>query len=256
MSFTRQNPAVSPACDGVREAFSDYLDGDMSGVAMQSMALHLDGCENCAAEFAAWREIQLSLASLGPAKAPARLQAQLRTALAEERARGTHLAWYRRLAGAWHATLAPIALRAATGTAATLLLLGGLSTLVVLTSAPSAVQADDERLGVMTPPRYLYSEVPPQPIEFGREVPVLIEAKINDQGRVYDYTILAGPDDSGRTDTGHIDSGHIDSGHIDQRVERRIQANLLSSVFQPATIFGQPVKGRVMMTYTGVSVRG
>ncbi|MEO7028538.1 MAG: zf-HC2 domain-containing protein [Acidobacteriaceae bacterium] len=246
MSLPQQNPAMSQSCSAVREEFSAYLDGDMSGMAMQSMAAHLEGCENCTAEFTAWREIQISLASLGPAKAPGQLQAQLRATLTEERERGTHLAWHRRLAAEWHQTLAPIALRAATGTAATLLLLGTLSSLVVLTGAPSAVQANDERLGAMTQPHYLYSEVPPQPIEFGREVPVLIDAKIDAQGRVYDYTILSGPGDSGPGG----------SGPIDARVERRIQANLLASVFQPATVFGQPVNGRVMMTYTGVSVRG
>ena len=88
----------------------------------------------------------------------------------------------------------------------------------------------------MTQPRYLYSEVPPQPIEVGREVPILILARIDDQGRVYDYSILSGP--------------------MEAHVERRVQANLLASVFQPATVFGLPVRGHVMMTYTGVSVRG
>jgi hypothetical protein len=106
----------------------------------------------------------------------------------------------------------------------------------VWVGAPSAVQANDEPLGAMTAPHFLYSEVPPQPIEFGREVPILVEAKVDNQGRVYDYTILSGPTDA--------------------NVERRLQANLLSSVFRPATVFGQPVAGHVVMTYTGVSVRG
>jgi hypothetical protein len=223
-------------CSDVREEFSPYLDGEMSGTAMQSMASHLDGCENCAAEFTEWREIQGTLAAMGPAKAPAGLQARLRAALAVERERGTHLAWHQRLAAMWHATLAPVAFRAATGTVAAMVLIGGAGAMVAMFGAPSEVQANDEPLGAMTAPHFLYSEVPPQPIEFGREVPVLIEAKVDDQGRVYDYTILSGP--------------------TDERVERRVQANLLSSVFQPATVFGLPVAGHVVMTFTGVSVKG
>ena len=223
-------------CLQVREEFSPYLDGDMSGTAMQSMAAHLGGCDDCAAEFAAWRDIQGTLGSMGPAKAPAGLQARLRAALAEERERGTHLTWDRRLAAMWHATLAPIAFRAATGTVATMLLIGGAGAMVAWFGAPSAVQANDEPLGAMTAPHFLYSEVPPQPIEFGREAPVLIEAKVDDQGRVYDYTILSGP--------------------TDVSVERQVQANLLASVFQPATIFGLPVPGHVVMTFSGVSVKG
>jgi hypothetical protein len=229
-------PAELKNCLQVRDEFSPYLDGDMSGTAMQSMAAHLEGCGDCAVEFAAWREIQGTLGSMGPAKAPAGLQARLRAALAEERERGTHLSWDRRLAAMWHATLAPIAFRAATGTVAAMLLIGGAGAMVAWFGAPSEVQANDEPLGAMTAPHFLYSEVPPQTIEFGREAPVLIEAKIDDQGRVYDYTILSGP--------------------TDLSVERRGQANLLSSVFQPATIFGLPVPGHVVMTFTGVSVKG
>jgi hypothetical protein len=223
-------------CLQVRNEFSPYLDGDMSGTAMQSMAAHLGVCDDCAVEFAAWREIQGTLVSMGPAKAPAGLQARLRAALAEERERGTHLTWDRRLAAMWQATLAPIAFRAATGTVAAMLLIGGAGAMVAWFGAPSEVRADDEPLGAMTAPHFLYSEVPPQPIEFGREAPVLIEARIDDQGRVYDYTILSGP--------------------TDKSVERQVQANLLSSVFQPATIFGLPVPGHVVMTFSGVSVKG
>jgi hypothetical protein len=236
MSLRMETTAVLSDCTGVREEFSPYLDGDMSGFAMQSMAKHLDGCAECAEEFSALRELQGSLAALGTAKSPAGLQARLRAAIADERERGTHLAWHQRLAAVWHATLAPVAMRAAAGTAAALVLVGGLTLVAVQVGAPPGVQANDEPLGAMTAPHFLYSEVPPQPIEFGREVPILVEAKVDDQGRVYDYTILSGP--------------------ADPRVERRLQANLLASVFQPATVFGLPVAGRVVMTYTGVSVRG
>jgi hypothetical protein len=223
-------------CVRVRRDFSPYLDGAMSGVTMQAMATHLESCKNCDTEFTAWREIQSSLAAMGPAKAPLGLQARLRAALAEERTRGTHLAWHRQLAQAWRATFAPVALRIATGTVATLVLVGGLGMLVTIVGAPTEVQANDEPLGAMTAPHYLYSEVPPQPIQFVRDAPIIVEAMVDANGRVYDYTILSGPADAG--------------------VETRLQANLLGSVFRPATLFGQPVRGHVVMTYTGVSVGG
>jgi hypothetical protein len=35
-----------------------------------------------------------------------------------------------------------------------------------------------------------------------------------------------------------------------------VEQNLLTSVFRPATVFGVPVDGHVMLTYAGVSVRG
>ena len=78
--------------------------------------------------------------------------------------------------------------------------------------------------------------MPPTAVETGRDVPVLIDAKVDTRGRVYDYTILDGPSDSA--------------------VRRQVEQNLLTSVFKPATVFGVPVEGHVMLTYTGVSVRG
>jgi hypothetical protein len=225
---------IPKECKSVRDAFSPYLDGEMSGVAMQEMATHLEGCGDCAEEFSAWREIQQSLSAMGPAKAPAWLQSRLRAVLSDEREQGNHLPWHRRLAQTWRSSLAPLALRAATGTVATLFLIGTIGVLVTAMGAPDEVLANDEPLGAVTAPHYLYSSVPPQPIQFGHDAPILVEALVNEEGQVYDYTILSGP--------------------TDESVERRLQANLLASVFQPATVFGLPVHGHVVMTYTGVSV--
>lgn len=226
----------SKACREVKAKFSPYLDGAMTGGAMASMAAHLAECADCGKEFAELRGIQSVLGSMGPAKAPAGLQARLRSALAAEREKNTHLSWYQRGWLLWERTLRFPVMRGATGTAAALLLIGGVVTAVELAGVPTAVQANDEALGAVTAPHYLYSEVPPQPIEFGRELPVVVEAMIDSSGRVYDYTILSGP--------------------TDESVERRLQANLLVSRFQPATVFGQPVPGHLVMTFTGVAVRG
>lgn len=232
MSVPGGNPKT---CREVKAKFSSYLDGAMTGTAMASMARHLSGCSGCSAEFAELRGIQRTLGTM-KAKAPINLQARLRSAIAAERERGSHLAWYQRTLLAWQRSFRSTVLRGATGTAAALLLIGGVVTAVELAGVPTAVQANDEALGAMTAPHFLYSEVPPQPIEIGREVPVMVEALIDAQGRVYDYTILSGP--------------------TDPSVERNLRANLLVSRFQPATVFGQPVRGHVVMTFTGVAVRG
>jgi len=42
-------------CSGVRSQFSDYLDGAITGVAMQKVAAHLESCRKCSAEFERWR---------------------------------------------------------------------------------------------------------------------------------------------------------------------------------------------------------
>jgi hypothetical protein len=211
---------------------SAYLDGAWSGVEMGTVADHLQGCAACSSEFNAWRMMQAALAELGPAKAPARLQERLRMALDRERDHGTHLPLFARIALIWRTSVAPLAVQTAGGIAAAVLLLVGLFQLF----GPGVeVQANDDGLAHLIGPRYLYSQVPPTAVQTGRDVPVLIDAKVDTRGRVYDYTIIDGP--------------------LDPAVRSQVEQNLLSSVFKPATVFGVPVDGHVMLTYTGVSVR-
>jgi anti-sigma factor RsiW len=218
-------------CRAARADFSAYLDGALSGVQMAALSGHLETCSGCAAEFAAWRSVQSALGALGPALPPIRLQARLRAALAQERERGSYLAWPQLALRMWSRTFAPVALRVSGGLAAAVVLAVSLGWVF---GAP--IQANDDRLAHLVAPRYLYSQVPPQPIAAGRDVPIVVEAMVDTQGRVYDYQILAGP--------------------TDRAVQVSVQANLLASVFKPATVFGVPVRGHVVLTYMGLSVRG
>lgn len=220
-------------CLAAQAAFSSYLDGALSGVEMGQVADHLAGCAPCSTEFEGWRAMQTALGDLGPAKPPVRLQDRLRSALAIERDHGTHLPLLERLALIWRTSVAPLAVQTAGGMAAAVLLLAGLFRLF----GPGVeVQANDDGLAHLVAPHYLYSEVPPMAVETGRDVPVLIDAKVDTNGRVYDYTIIDGPRDAA--------------------VRVQVEQNLLNSVFKPATVFDVPVQGHVMLTYAGVSVRG
>lgn len=223
---------LDPACAAVRAEFSPYLDGRTTGVEMAAIAQHLDACRPCAAEFSAWRSVQTALGRIGKAKAPARLQARLMGAIAIEKARGTHLSPVRRLAYSWR-LMAPMALRLTGGFAAAIVLLG---TSISFLDLSGAVLANDDDQAHLIAPQYIYSQVPPQPIETRHDVPILVEARVDTDGRVYDYRILEGPKD--------------------RAAVLQVEQNLLVSVFRPATVFGVPVKGHVMMTYAGVSVRG
>jgi hypothetical protein len=63
-----------------------------------------------------------------------------------------------------------------------------------------------------------------------------VEAYVNENGRVYDYNVV--------------------SGTMDATVQSQIVDQLVMSVFQPASVFGAPVRGRVVLTFSGVQVRG
>jgi hypothetical protein len=222
---------VATACEAVQAGFSAYLDSAMSGVEMAAMGAHMENCAACSEEFAAWRAVQQALGDIGPAVMPASLQNELRATIAAEHARGSYLPLGRRVLRSWKLTIAPAAVRIAGGFTAALTLVAGLGWLF---SAPIA--ANDDHLANLAPPHYLYSQVPPQPIAAPRDMPIIVEARVDERGRVYDYSILEGP--------------------TDPKVALRVEANLLASVFQPATVFGAPVRGHVVVTYTGVLVRG
>jgi anti-sigma factor RsiW len=220
-------------CLEARAAFSPYLDGALTGLEMGRVAAHLEACDPCATEFEGWRDMQTALGELGSAKAPPDLQRQLRSAIGVERDRGSYLSVTGRIALRWRRSIAPLAVQGAGGLVAALLLAAGVFRLF---GPGVAVQANDDGLAHLIAPHYLYSQVSLIPVETGRDVPVLVDATVDTRGRVCDYKILNGPKNS--------------------PVLLQVEQNLLSSVFKPATVFGVPVVGHVMLTYTGVSVRG
>jgi hypothetical protein len=105
-----------------------------------------------------------------------------------------------------------------------------------MVAAPEPVMANDEPLAGMTAPHYLYSPVSPRAIVTDRDSVIVVEAYVNSEGRVYDYNIVSGPDDPA--------------------VHGQIVDQLMMSVYQPASVFGTPVRGRVVLTFSGISVRG
>jgi anti-sigma factor RsiW len=225
-------------CDSMQASFSAYLDGQLSGFAMQQIAAHLAACPHCDRDFASWRAMQNSLAMLrtdAKAKAPDNLGLKLRIAISHESSRRTSSA-FDALSLRWQNSIRPIALQVSAGFAMAVVLLGTLAFLVGSVAVPQAVLANDEPLGAMTAPHYLYSAAHPSPILAEHDATIVVEALINARGRVYDYNIVSGAEDPA--------------------VRSQVVNRLLLSVFSPASVFGAPVRGRVVLTFSGVSVHG
>ena len=222
-------------CQKCQSSFSAYLDGAVSGRQMQQIAHHLELCAGCASEFAALRAMQQSLAALGPAKAPPDLGLRLRLAISHEQARRKS-SWLDSLSLKWDNTVRPMLVQVSAGFAGAVIFIGGIGLLLGMVAAPEPVMANDEPLGAMTAPHYLYSTVRPNAIVSDHDSVIVVEALVNAQGRVYDYTIVSGPDDPA--------------------VHSQVVNQLLTSVFEPASVFGAPVRGRVVLTFSGISVHG
>jgi len=227
--------SLTSRCSSMRASFSAYLDGDVTGRRMQTIARHLDSCSSCAQEFDAMRDMQRSLSQLGTIKAPADLGMKLRLAISHERAR-RKAGLFDNFNVKWQNAIRPVLIQASAGFAGTIVLLGSILLLLGMVAVPEPVMANDEPLGAMTVPHYRYSAENPRPILNSHDSTIIVEAYVNSQGRVYDYKIVSGQEDAA--------------------VQVQILSQLLLSVFEPARVFGAPIRGRAVMTFSGVSVQG
>ncbi len=221
------------SCSSIQSQFSEYLDGAVSGVEMQSIAAHLETCGECAAEFSEWRHLQSLLSSVGPAKAPADLGLRLRVAISQERARTARHrldAWQMY----WQNSMAPVLARGAAGLASALILVGGLALMIGTVAAPPTVAANETVAESTSTPRFLYTVGGTDSRATFRQ-PVMVEAEISKTGRVYDYRIVSGPQS--------------------QAVREQLDNFLLMSHFTPALFYGIPVPSRAILTFSGVHGR-
>jgi anti-sigma factor RsiW len=221
------------ACNSLRELYSAYLDGAVSGETMHELAAHLETCAACKREFSSLRATQHALAVLGPARPPADLALRLRVAISREKARSeSHL--LDRFALEWKNTLGPLAFQLSAGLASAVVLIGGIALLIGMVAIPTSAAADDQPVGSMTQAHLLYSADGAAFITTQHDETLVVEAAINRDGRVYDYRIVSGPDD--------------------EKVRSEVESKLLLSVFEPARLLGQPVSGHVVLSFAGVSV--
>jgi hypothetical protein len=177
--------------------------------------------------------MQQSLANLGPARPPADLALRIRVALSQELSKTPKNAlasWKVR----WENTFAPFLLQASAGLASSLVLVGTMAFLIGAFAQPAPASATD---AMASSPRFLYSTVEANSgTVSGKGGPVTVEVYVDQQGRVYDYDSVSGPDDAS--------------------TRAQLETLLLSSKFVPAQWFGQPVRGVALLSFAGVSVQG
>jgi hypothetical protein len=224
-------------CDAVQARFTEYLDGRLNGREMQLMGAHLQDCGACSEEWSGLRQTQASLASLGAVQEPGNLLLRIRVAVSQERARSRRPA-FQAWNMAWKNTVGPFLLQAGAGFASAVFLLGSIIVLITMFAQPEMAQATkDEPLGNPTAPRLVSLSTGAGDNQIGEfSGPVVVEAYVNGDGEMYDYRIVSGPNDAA--------------------TRSQIENLLLTSRFEPARFFGQPVRGLAVLSFSGVSVRG
>jgi anti-sigma factor RsiW len=218
-------------CTEIRELFSPYLDGAVSGREMHAIEQHLAGCPPCRSEYAGLARTQSLVAGLGRRPAPPELALKLRVALSRQASRTLERrleALWVRMENALNAVMVPATAGLVTSVFAFGLLIG-----VV---APGQLQgSQDVPTSLYTPPQL--AAAPFDPLNGAAGESLVVEIAVDAQGRVQDYRILSGPKDA-------------------QDLLPKLNRMLIFTVFQPATNFGRPIPGRTVLSFSKVNVRG
>jgi hypothetical protein len=219
-------------CAQAKSLFSLYLDGMLSGVEMQRVSRHLEACPACAAAQRSLARTQQMVASLGRPPLPPDLALRIRVALSQERHRTLASRWQRllvRLEDLVNAFMLP----ATAGVVTSVILLG---IFVGFFAGPRSVPySQDVPTSLYMPPRLTSS---PFMVDMRLDLdgPVVIEAEVAPSGRLEDYRIISGED----------------TDHVRKQLDR----SLLFTVFAPAMSFGQPTRGKVVISFSSVNVKG
>lgn len=221
-------------CAEIRQLFSPYLDGRVSGSEMRALTRHVEQCDGCAREYAATERTQRLLASLGPMKAPADLALKLRVAISREAAQKRRPRFEGvlvRLSNALNAFMVP----ATAGLVSAVLFFGLLLGFFAL-PAELRASSGDVPLMLYTGPRLEQSAFGASLGNMGDDA-VVIEAYVDANGRVEDYRILSQPDDA-------------------KAVLPQLKNLLIFTTFHPALSMGRPTTGTAVLSFSKVSVKG
>jgi len=221
-------------CAKIRQLFSPYLDGRVSGSEMRALTRHVEQCDACARQYAATQRTQQLLASLGPKKAPADLALKLRVAISREAAQNRRPRFEGvlvRLSNALNAFMVP----ATAGLVSAVLFFGLLLGFFAL-PAELRASSGDVPLVLYTGPRLEQSAFGASLGNMGDDA-VVIEAYVDANGRVEDYRILSQPDDA-------------------KAVLPQLKNLLIFTTFHPALSMGRPTTGTAVLSFSKISVKG
>jgi len=212
-------------CVEIRNHYSDYLDGRCDPQVLKSIRFHLNYCGSCRRELEVWETMQAELRGMPRCQVPPELALRLRVEVSQ----GLHRRLLERLRVWMDNVLQPMLLPASGGVVAAIvcfcLIMGSL--VVPVTKTPDVPPA------FVTPPRV--RALPPFDFNTG-DAPVVVVTRIDAGGRAMGYRVL--------------------SGESSPELIRQLDRVIYFSNFQPATWFGRPTDGQVVLSLRKITVRG
>ncbi len=216
------------SCQTVRNSASAFLDQRMAGAERTRVAQHLAECRECAAYIDELSDLRRSLKSLPVSPVPSRLQTQLQIVSSRERARWNATktlplalrTWVIDIRLAIDNLMRPLAVPFAGGLASALLLFG----ILVPTLGFRPVVSNDVPLGLYTAATLV--EVSPVGLNSDETV---VELFVDAKGQATDYS--------------------VQRGQVSPALQADLNHIMFSARFTPATWFGQPTKGTVLISF-------
>jgi len=217
-------------CRTVRTKLLAEFDQLTPDAERQAVAAHLRVCRSCSEEGAEREKLRSALRALPRMAPPPGLAVQLRVIASKEQQRRA-AGWLQRLATSTHLAfdglMRPLALPLAGGICSALLLFA-----LLVPSFAWVPSAKDVPIGLST--EAAVKSMAPIGFEDGEAV---VDVTIDDQGRMVDYNIVR-------------DRSNV----VNESFRRSVENALLFTVFTPRTAFGQPVGGKLRLTFRSSSV--
>ena len=219
-------------CSEAKSISSCYVDGAVTGMQMKAVSDHLAECSDCRREYEFISATQQMVAKLGRIPAPPDLALKLQVALSQEASRSLRYRWQGlllRCEDGFNAFMVP----ATAGFLSAVVFFGLLIGMFAVPASLSA--ADDVPLTLYTPPQLADS---PFRVTVGNtEDALVVDAYVDATGRVQDYRIISAPAGA-------------------ERLLPQLDNMMIFTTFRPATSFGLPISGRVVVSFANVNVRG
>jgi anti-sigma factor RsiW len=218
-------------CQKVTSLLSLHLDGVLEVGQVRAMHEHLTSCPDCSSELIGLQQTRKALSGVGRKPAPADLALKVRLAISREAAavRENPFGLLRfRLENMMNVFMVP----ATAGLVSAIVFFG---LLIGFFAIPSLTNDVPVQTMLYTPPQLALS-----PFGLSNSVTsdsVVLEAVVDSNGRVQDYRVLSSPSGT-------------------DEVDQQLKNMLIFTIFRPATSFGRPTTGRVVLSFSNINVKG
>jgi anti-sigma factor RsiW len=211
-------------CHSVRQVLSAYVDEPMRVEDSKTIRTHLEVCEDCQQEYEYLARLNSPLRELPRVAPPPGLATTIRVRAFSRPGLSLWERWQVRLAN----LMRPVALPAAGGLLAALILFGVLIPGVGVTR----FAGNDVPTVLITGPKVK------APSMFPVDEDLLIEAWVDQRGTISRFEIVNGsPGDAA----------------VEAELRHQLSNVMLTTLFVPATEFGQPIPGKVYLSFRRIS---